>query len=85
MFVPALAYLPSGALCFRCAGARHTFHAVFDRDPPFTTKQLAALVIPETFEVIDWPGIFGVTPTPLPQALAVTFRDPHYSKVVLDF
>ena len=31
-------------------------------DPPFTTSQLKALVTPDIFEVIDWPGIFGVGP-----------------------
>ena len=35
-------------------------YALVDKDPPFTTRQLEALVIPETFEVIDWPAIFGV-------------------------
>ncbi len=60
-------------------------YAVFDRDPPFTTKQLDALIIPEIFEVIDWPGIFGVTPTPLGSALKTTFQDPTYSKIVLEF
>jgi nucleoside-diphosphate-sugar epimerase len=60
-------------------------YAVFDRDPPFTTSQLAALVIPETFEVIDWPAIFGVRATPLAEALRETFRHPVYSKVVLEF
>jgi hypothetical protein len=60
-------------------------YAVFDRDPPFTTEQLEALVTPDVFEVIDWPGIFGVTPTPLKPALERTFRDPTFSKVVLEF
>jgi nucleoside-diphosphate-sugar epimerase len=55
------------------------------RDPPFTTSQLEALVIPETFPVIDWPAIFGVAPTPLRQALEETFTDPRYGGVVLDF
>lgn len=60
-------------------------YAVFDRDPPFTTKQLEALVTPDSFEVIDWPGIFNVRSTPLDEALAATFNDPRYSGVVLDF
>jgi uncharacterized protein YbjT (DUF2867 family) len=57
----------------------------FDRDPPFTTKQLEALVTPDLFEVIDWPGIFGVQPTPLVPALNETFRHPHYADIVLEF
>ncbi|MDP3493891.1 MAG: NAD-dependent epimerase/dehydratase family protein [Hyphomonadaceae bacterium] len=59
--------------------------ATFDRNPPFTTTQLKALVIPETFEVIDWPGIFGVKATPLRDALDLTFNHPVYSKVTLTF
>jgi hypothetical protein len=60
-------------------------YARFDRNPPFTVKQLEALVIPEVFPVIDWPGIFGVTSTPLRDALAQTFTDPRYRDVVLEF
>jgi nucleoside-diphosphate-sugar epimerase len=56
-----------------------------DRDPPFTTTQLEALVTPDVFEVIDWPGIFGVTATPLQTALADTYRHPQYSQIVLEF
>jgi nucleoside-diphosphate-sugar epimerase len=59
--------------------------AIFDRDPPFTTQQLSALVAHDEFEVIDWPGIFGVTPTPFAKAIDVTYNDPAYSRVVLDF
>lgn len=59
--------------------------AVFDRDPPFTTQQLAALVARDEFEVIDWPGIFGVSPTPFTKAIDVTYNDPTYSRVVLGF
>ncbi|MET0293805.1 MAG: NAD-dependent epimerase/dehydratase family protein [Phenylobacterium sp.] len=60
-------------------------YARFDRNPPFTTHQLEALVIPEVFPVIDWPQIFGVRETPLRQALEETFLDPRYGGVVLDF
>ena len=60
-------------------------YALVDKDPPFTTNQLEALVIPEVFEVIDWPKIFGVRATPLKEALKETFQDPTNSKVVLDF
>jgi nucleoside-diphosphate-sugar epimerase len=54
-------------------------------DPPFTTQQLEALATPDIFEVIDWPGIFGVRPTPFRAALEQTFNDPVYSKIVLEF
>ena len=60
-------------------------YGLFDRDPPFTVAQLEALVIPEVFEVIDWPGLFGVEPTPLKPALIETFRHPTYSQIVLEF
>jgi nucleoside-diphosphate-sugar epimerase len=60
-------------------------YGLLDRDPPFTTKQLEALVTPDVFEVIDWPQIFGVRATPLRDALAETFRHPTYSQIVLEF
>jgi len=60
-------------------------YAVFSASPPFTTKQLEALVTPDVFEVIDWPEIFSVRSTPLREALEETFRHPVYSKVVLEF
>jgi nucleoside-diphosphate-sugar epimerase len=60
-------------------------YARLDRDPPFTTRQLAALVTPDIFEVIDWPGIFGVPATPLRDALRETFRDPRYAAITLEF
>ena len=60
-------------------------YALLDKDPPFTAKQLEALVTPDVFEIIDWPGIFGVRATPLAEALRETYLHPHYSKVVLEF
>jgi nucleoside-diphosphate-sugar epimerase len=57
----------------------------FDRNPPFTTHQLEALVMPETFPVIDWPRIFGVHATPLKHALKETYCDPRYAEIVLEF
>ena len=59
-------------------------YALLDRDPPFTTKQLDALTAPDIFEVIDWPGIFGVQ-TPLSEALEQAYCDPVYSKIALEF
>jgi nucleoside-diphosphate-sugar epimerase len=60
-------------------------YGLFDHDPPFTTKQLEALVAPDVFEVTDWPTIFEVRPTPLKVALAETFRHPVYSQIELEF
>jgi nucleoside-diphosphate-sugar epimerase len=62
-----------------------TAYGLFDKDPPFTVKQLKALVTPDVFEVIDWPTEFGVKATPLREALRETFQDPTYSHIVLDF
>lgn len=59
--------------------------ALFDRNPPFTTQQLAALVAKDEFEVIDWPGIFGVPCTPFAKAMDETFNDLTYGKVILEF
>jgi nucleoside-diphosphate-sugar epimerase len=60
-------------------------NSLWDKNPAFTARQLEALVTPDVFEVIDWPCIFGVRATPLQEALNITFRDPKYSSVVLDF
>ena len=59
--------------------------SIVDRNPPFTTQQLAALVAPDVFEVTDWPGVFGVTPTSFADAIEETFNDPRHGKVVLEF
>jgi len=58
---------------------------LFDSNPPFTASQLKALVAHDEFEVIDWPGIFSVRPTPFATAIHQTFNDPAYGKVVLEF
>lgn len=48
-------------------------YARISSKPPFTVKQLEALVTPDDFEVIDWPALFGVAATPLDEALDRTF------------
>lgn len=60
-------------------------YALVDKNPPFTTQQLRALVTPDVFEVIDWPAIFGVQATKLEDALLETFRDPRYAATSLEF
>ena len=57
----------------------------FDANPPFTSAQLAALTAGDEFEVIDWPGMFGLRPTPFQDAVRESYCDPSYSKVVLEF
>lgn len=59
--------------------------AVFDKNPPFTTQQLEALVAKDEFEVTDWPGQFGVRSTPFAAAIDETFNDPRYSQIALEF
>lgn len=61
------------------------FWSLFDRNPPFTTQQLSALVQNEEFEVIDWSRIFKVSPTPFEKAIDETFSNPTYSHVTLEF
>lgn len=58
---------------------------LFDKNPPFTTQQLAALQAKDEFEVIDWPGIFGVPYTPFAVAVGETFNHPQYGHIVLEF
>jgi nucleoside-diphosphate-sugar epimerase len=58
---------------------------LFDKNPPFTVQQLAALTARDEFDVIDWPGIFSVPYTSFSDAIHETFNHPKYSKVVLEF
>ncbi|MGH8475573.1 MAG: NAD-dependent epimerase/dehydratase family protein [Methylococcales bacterium] len=58
---------------------------LFDKNPPFTTQQLAALTANDEFELIDWPDIFGVQCTPFMKAINETFNDPRFSNVILEF
>ncbi len=60
-------------------------YAVICKNPPFTVKQLQALVVKEEFEIINWPDIFGVVPTNTTKAINETFNDELYSKIILDF
>lgn len=59
--------------------------ALFDSNPPFTASQLKALTARDEFEVIDWPRIFNVDPTPFSKAVDETFNDPLYSGIALEF
>ena len=58
-------------------------YSYFDKNPPFTVSQLEALVIPETFKVIDWENIFEIKKTNLEDALDKTLNDKRYSKISL--
>lgn len=60
-------------------------YALVDRDPPFTTSQLQALIIHEEFELIPWWEIFEIESTPLDVAIKETYLDETYSQYVLHF
>jgi len=60
-------------------------YTFLDKDPPFTAAQLEALVMPDLFEIIDWPSIFGVKATPLSEAMRETYLHPDYSRIILEF
>ena len=59
--------------------------ALISRQPAFTRSQLKALTAGDEFAVIDWPGLFAVTPTPLAEALRITYQDPRFSTVEMPF
>lgn len=60
-------------------------YSLLDKDPPFTTDQLKALVTRDEFEVIPWWDIFSVKPTPFKDAIRETFLDHRYSNIALKF
>jgi nucleoside-diphosphate-sugar epimerase len=57
----------------------------FDSNPPFTSAQLAALTAGDEFEVIDWPGMFGLRATPFAEAVREAYCDPRFSEIALQF
>ena len=59
--------------------------AFISRQPAFTRSQLKALTAGDEFDLIDWPGIFRVTPTPLADALRITYQDARYSQLEMPF
>lgn len=60
-------------------------YGLVNSNTPFTTKQLAALVTPDEFELIPWWDIFGVRPTPFAEAARCTFGPGPHQDVVLEF
>lgn len=59
--------------------------ARISRQPAFTNSQLKALTAGDEFEVIDWPGIFHVSATPLAEALRITHQDRRFSGLEMPF
>jgi nucleoside-diphosphate-sugar epimerase len=74
--------LPIPIIVFRALLA---FWGIFDRNPPFTNKQLTALISEETFPIFDWPKEFSVTSTSIADGISNTFGDGEFSQVKLDF
>jgi nucleoside-diphosphate-sugar epimerase len=60
------------------------FYALFSKNPPFTSQQLAALTAGDYFTPDPWWDIFGVPYTPFDEALKLTFEHPEYSSIVLE-
>ena len=61
-------------------------YALVDRNPPFTTSQLEALVIPEEFEIsIGQDSSASAKFDAASEALHQTFQDPTYSNITLEF
>lgn len=61
------------------------FVALFIKNPPFTSQQLHALVIPEIFPIWDWPGHFKVKETLLSTAFLETYGENEFSGIRLEF
>ncbi len=59
-------------------------YAVFNKKPPFTRQQLKALTAGDIFEGVDPKAIFDLDFTPLQAAVAETYTDPKYSKILLE-
>lgn len=59
--------------------------ALLSRQPAFTNSQLKALTAGDEFDVIDWPGLFHVNPTPLAEALRITYQDQRFSTLEMPF
>jgi len=58
---------------------------IFDKNPPFTTKQLISLCADDDFEIINWPQVFNVSPTSIDYAFHETFNSHNYSDITLKF
>jgi nucleoside-diphosphate-sugar epimerase len=58
---------------------------LFTKNPPFTRKQMHALMTPDHFSNSTWEAEFQLTQTPWKQAVQATFNHPEYSYVALRF
>ena len=59
------------------------FYALFSKNPPFTSQQLAALTAGDYFTPDPWWEIFGVPYIPFEEALKLTFGHSEFSNIVL--
>ena len=60
-------------------------YALIDKNPPFTVSQLEALVIPEEFEIIDWPSIAQIDHTNFEEAIYFTFKKSPFKDIKVEF
>lgn len=60
-------------------------YALIDKNPPFTVSQLEALVIPEEFEIIDWPSVAKVDQTGFQEAIYFTFKQSPFKDIRVEF
>jgi len=60
-------------------------YALIDNDLSVYYKTIESLVTPDEFEIIDWPGIFGISAIPLATTLRDRFRSSPPSSIALEF
>ena len=73
-----IVHIPCGVFLFLLK-----LYALFSRKPPFTADQLEALTAGDDFRGVDTAATFGVTQTPLDDAIRESYCDPRYSRIVL--
>jgi len=73
-----IVHIPYGVFLFLLK-----LYALFSRKPPFTVDQLEALTAGDDFRGVDTAATFGVTQTPLDDAIRESYCDPRYSRIVL--
>lgn len=59
-------------------------YALLVKNPPFVADQLNALMAGDYFAGVSMEQTFGLTPTPLAEAMEETFTHPVYSKIILE-
>ncbi len=60
-------------------------YSLFSKNPPFTSAQLDALIIPEDFPSNNWEKEFGIQRTNFDDAVQETFLNKKFSNIELEF